>query len=349
MLAAKLFGPGDVRVVECDVPAITSDEMLLRVEAAAICGTDLRMVANGWKGVDERHPLTLGHEVSGTIVQVGQNVQGYAPGMRVAVAPNMGCGICDACVRGDTHLCTQYQAFGINRDGGFAEYLCVPGAAIAQGNVMVLGTETPFATAALFEPMSCVLNGQQRAGVRLNDTVLVIGAGPIGVMHALLAQASGAARVLISDLSAARRQQCLALVPGAAALPGNNLLEEVMQETKGRGVDVCITACPSAAAQAQAPSLMAMNGRILYFGGLPTGRDEVCLATNFIHYRQLSICGSTRANVAQFRAVAKMEAAGNLKLGALVSKCFALADFSTALAYASSAAGLKTVIVPPIS
>ena len=106
MLAAKLFGANDIRIVTCDRPEISENEMLLKTAAAAICGTDLRMIGNGYKGVDAEHPLTLGHEISGTIERVGRLVAGYRPGMKVAVAPNVGCGICDACVQGDTHLCS---------------------------------------------------------------------------------------------------------------------------------------------------------------------------------------------------------------------------------------------------
>ena len=344
MKAAKLFGANDVRVVDCDIPGISDNEILLKTKAAAFCGTDLRMIGNGYKGVDEQHPLTLGHEIAGVIEQVGKNVKGYEKGMRVAIAPNMGCGICDWCVAGDTHLCPAYTAFGINMDGGFAEYVRIPANTISQGNIMILDDDMDMATAALFEPMSCVFNGQELTGIRLNDTVLVIGAGPIGIMHVLLARAKGAAKVYIRDISKERMDQCVALVKGTVAIPEDNLEEAVMKLTNGKGVDVCITACPSPVAQVEALKVMAMNGRILYFGGLPAGKDEVTLPTNIIHYRQLAIHGSTRANVDQLRSVAKMVMAGNLDLGKLVSKTFPLDQFLQAVEYAKKAEGLKTVI-----
>jgi len=344
MKAAKLFGANDVRIVECDIPVINDDEILLKTKAAAFCGTDLRMINNGYKGVDEQHPLTLGHEIAGIIEQVGKNVGGYEKGMNVALAPNIGCGICDWCVSGDTHLCPSYTAFGINIDGGFAEYVRIPRNTITQGNIMILDDDMDLATAALFEPMSCVFNGQERTGINLNDTVLVIGAGPIGIMHVLLARAKGAAKVFIRDLSKERMDQCVDMVKGTVAIPDDNLEEAVMKLTRGRGVDVCITACPAPQAQVDALKVMAMNGRILYFGGLPAGKDAVTLATNIIHYRQLAIHGSTRANVNQLRSVAKMVMAGNLDLGKLVSRTFPLAEFPQAVEYAKKAEGLKTVI-----
>ncbi|MCE5344406.1 MAG: alcohol dehydrogenase catalytic domain-containing protein [Eubacteriales bacterium] len=344
MLAAKLFGPEDIRVLECPIPEIGEDELLLKTSAAALCGSDLRMIANGYEGVDAVHPLTLGHEVSGVIEKVGKNVTDYHPGMRIAIAPNYGCGVCDECVRGDTHLCADYQAFGINMDGGFAEYMRVPSRLITQGNLMVLSQDFPMEVAAILEPFSCVLNGQERANVHLNDTVLVIGAGPIGVMHAMLAKALGASKVMIRDMSLERMLNCKQIDPWFITVPEENLTQAVMRHTNGRGVDVCITACPSVQAQADALQLMAMCGRVLYFGGLPVGNDQVTLHTNLIHYRQLQISGSTRTNTRQYREVAKMLAAGRIDLAPIITTRYPLFDFKKAVENARKGQGLKTVI-----
>jgi L-iditol 2-dehydrogenase len=345
MRAAKLFGAGDIRVVTCDIPDISDDEILLRTAAAAICGSDLRMIGNGYKGVDPDHPLTLGHEFAGVIESVGASVQGYSTGMRVSVAPNMGCGVCDHCVRGDTHLCASYRAFGINMDGAFAEYIRIPVDAIRQGNIAILDDSLSADVAACVEPMSCVVNGQQLTGIHRNDVVLVIGAGPIGVMHAKLAMASGAARVLVYDLSAQRMEQCAALVANCTAVTGNGLKESVMALTRGQGVDVCIIACPSPEMQALSLELMRMNGRILYFGGLPADKDMVSIPTNLIHYRQLSIHGSTRANVSQYRESLEMASSGLLDLSAIITGRFRIEQFRDAVQHMRSAAGLKAVII----
>ena len=344
MKAAKLFGPNDIRVVDCDIPGFGDDEILLKTKAAAICGTDLRMIGNGYKGVDKEHPLTLGHEIAGIIEQVGKNVKGYAKGMKIALAPNIGCGICDWCTSGDTHLCPDYTAFGINMDGGFAEYVRIPRNAIIQGNLMILDDSMSMDAAALIEPASCVLNGQQRTNIRLNDKVLIIGAGPIGIMHGLLARTFGAAKVYIRDLSVQRMKQSVELIPGACAIEEDDVEAAAKRLTGGRGFDVTITACPSSSAQVEALKVTGMNGRILYFGGLPAGKDEVTLATNYIHYKQLSIHGSTRGNVSQYRAIAKMNQAGTLDLSKLISRRYTIGEFADAVEYAKKAEGLKTVI-----
>jgi len=119
MLALRLYGPQDIRLEEVPIPVINDDEILLKTDAAAVCGTDVRMWQNGQKGVDAEHPLILGHEFAGTIVEVGKNVPFYQVGMQVAMQPNIGSGICDRFVDGKFHLCDDYRAFGINMDGAF--------------------------------------------------------------------------------------------------------------------------------------------------------------------------------------------------------------------------------------
>jgi len=203
MKALRLYGKNDIRLADVPVPEIGKDELLLKVEAAAICGSDVRMWQNGLDWVDGEHPLTLGHEFAGTIAEAGVHVSCYEKGMRVAVAPNIGCGICDACVSGDQHLCDTYQAFGINIDGAFAEYVRIPASAISRGNLMVLPEGVTPAEAALNEPLSCAYNGFLKCMVSPGDYGMVVGAGPIGIFHALLLKMAGAGKVVMNDLSAA--------------------------------------------------------------------------------------------------------------------------------------------------
>lgn len=346
MKALQLFGKQDIRLAELPKPEIAADEILLKVKAASICGTDVRMYNNGYAGVDGAHPLTLGHEVAGVIERVGSAVHGYASGMRVAVAPNMGCGICDQCASGNTHLCPDYAAFGINLPGGFAEYMAIPAAAIRQGNITPLSDDISFEEAALIEPFSCVFNGQQIAGVYPGDSVLVIGSGPIGIMHAMYAIAQGAARVMMNDLQQPRLDKAKELVPELVLLsPEGDLRQKVMDETGGKGVDLCIIAAPAPQAQAASFEYMAMNGRLLFFGGLPKDRENVPLNTNILHYRQLRLFGCTRASLYGYRTSAKLVGSGRVPLGRLVSASFPIDDYRQAFDNAIQAVGLKNVIV----
>lgn len=344
MLAARLYDAGDLRVETCEKPKIEDNEILLRTSAAAICGTDLRMIAHGAQGVHPKHPLILGHEVSGIIEHVGPKVQKYQPGMKVALAPNIGCGICDTCVAGNTHLCNNYRAFGINIDGGFAEFMRIPANAIAQGNILILNNDADTREAAIFEPLACVVNGQEQINVKAGDTVLIIGAGPIGLMHARLAEIKGALHVYIYDLSKERMVQAKKMSGNLIPIYETDLKSAVLSLTNDRGVDVCIVACPSGAAQAESLELMAMNGRILFFGGLPPGSDKIVLQTNLVHYRQLKICGSTRSSLGQYRFAAQLAASGKLRLNDLISARFNLTEFHEAIDMAEKSIGFKTVI-----
>lgn len=345
MLAAKLYGEKDVRIVECGIPQIGADEILVKTSAAAICGSDLRMIENGYQGVDQAHPLILGHEMCGVIQETGKNVTGYKAGDRVAIAPNIGCGHCKNCLEGDYHLCEAYQALGINMDGGFAQYIRVPGKALQQGNVILIDDSVSAQEAAIFEPAACVLNGQERIGIHAGEDVLIIGAGPIGILHALLARLQGAGRIFLSDLSGERIRKCTELAPDIIPLDAGNLEKDVMEKTGGRGVDVCITACAAKAVQETSFALMNMKGRILFFGGLPKGKDLIQMHSNLLHYKELKVCGSTRCNAQQCRKIASLVREGKLDLKGLISRTFALEDFEEAVRYAASGQGLKTIIL----
>ena len=343
MKAAMFYGKDDMRIQEIPIPQINDREVLLKVKSAAICGTDIRMFKNGANGVDADHPLVLGHEVSGVIAKVGDKVHAYKEGMRVAVAPNMGCGFCDFCVSGNTHLCNEYKALGINLDGGFAEYVRIPETAIQQGNITVLTDNVSFDEAAINEPLSCVYNGFMHYDVNPGDTVLIIGGGPIGIMHAKLAKMAGAARVMIYDLSLERLEACKK-VDESFIIISEKLKENVFGITHGYGLDVCVTACPAPQAQSEALELMATEGRVCFFGGLPKDREIVPINTNLIHYKQLKLTGSARASLSQYRKTLDFISSGILSVKELVSGRFSLDEIAEALELAANAKGIKSII-----
>lgn len=345
MKAAFLYNKMDLRVTDVPVPEISDNEILLKVASASVCGTDVRMHTHGYRNVDEQNPLLLGHEVSGVIHAVGRNVADrYREGTRVAVAPNMGCGQCDLCISGNTHLCADYRAFGINMPGAFAEFLVVPEAAIRQGNVVPIPDHLSFEEAALAEPLACIYNAFQRLAITLGDDVLVVGAGPIGLMHALMAQKAGAAKVIISDLNPGRLAFVDENYSGFITVPLDKLDETVARLTDGRGVDVCITANPSPKSQIKSLELTAVNGRINFFGGIPSGSDLSGFDTNLIHYRQLIVSGTTRQSVSQFRKVVKLMADGVLPVAKLVTHRYKLEDIQTAIDSMKTGQGIKHAI-----
>ena len=344
MKALKLFGPGDIRLVEVDRPTISSRELLLKTEAAAICGTDVRMWQNGAKGVDERSPLTLGHEFAGTIVEVGADVPFYRPGMRVGMQPNIGCGICDRCVSGNFHLCDDYRAFGINMDGAFAEYVRIPGEAVLRGNLQVLPENVSSEEAAVCEPLSCAYNGFTKCFVRPGEYALVVGAGPIGAMHAQLLHMAGAV-VTMNDVVPERLELCKRIMPFVQTYCGDDLPGYVRGWTRGRGLYVAVTACPVPAVQQAVLPLMNYGGRVNFFGGIPASKQPVPIDTNLIHYRELIVTGSTRSSVAQFRKVLDFVSLGLLDTRSVITHRYSLEDILEAFGNARAARGIKHVIV----
>ncbi len=341
MTAVRLHDKEDIRVEEVDVPDIGDEELLVRVSSGFICGTDLRMFKHGHASAGDGKSVTLGHELAGTIASVGRSVSGYREEMRVTVDPNMGCGVCDMCVGGNTQLCPELKAIGIHLDGGFAEYVRIPRAAVLQGNVAVLPDSVSFEEAALVEPLSCVLNAAERCYTQPGDVVLVIGAGPIGIMHGKIHRMLGAGRILIHDLSESRLQMCRSLEPDFETVGPDKLREAVAEATGGQGVDVCITAAPSPEAQAEALELMAVNGRLMLFGGLPKDRQIVSMNNNLIHYRQIVVTGTTRQNLRQYRACLDLIAKRTISVGDLITHRYALSEAATAFENAGSQVGLK--------
>jgi L-iditol 2-dehydrogenase len=344
MQAAALYGKQDLRVAEADRPQIDNGEILLRVKGAFVCGTDVRMYHNGYPGISETTPMILGHEGSGVVVRCGSDVKNFKEGTRVAVAPNVGCGICDYCVSGNTHLCSSSKALGIHMPGFFAEYVKIPEDFVRQGNVVEIPDSLSFEEAALAEPLSCVFNAFEKSKIRPGETVLVIGAGPIGLMHAKMAQIAGVEKIIINDLSRERLDLCRQIDSTFITLESGNLKEELDTLTAGRGVDVCITACPAPQAQQIALELAAINGRIVFFGGLPADKAHVLLNTNLIHYKQLEVTGTTRQSLSQYRRTLKLVACGRINIKDLISSRTALAEIQSALDDISLARSLKSAI-----
>lgn len=343
MLGARLYGKEDLRLEEMEIPQISEEEVLVKIKSAAICGTDVRMYNNGANGIDAEHPLVIGHEMAGVIEKVGKRVPFYKEGMRVAVAPNMGCGLCDDCISGNSHMCRDYRALGISLDGGFAEYVKIPAAAVRSGNIVPMADHVSYAEAAITEALSCVYNGISQCHIRPGDAVVVIGAGPIGMMHAMLAKMSGAGKVFVSDIAQNRLEACKDIDPSFIPV-GADVAEVVEKMTGGHGADVVITACPVPSAQQNALKMAANYGRICFFGGLPADRQEVPLNSNLIHYKQLIVTGSTRASLKQFKESLGFVTDGILDVKKLITRHFPLSEIQQGFEYAKAANGLKNII-----
>ena len=316
MKAAVFHGPGDLRVGEMPRPEITDAEVLLQVAACALCGSDLRTFRHGARNIDK--PVVLGHELSGTIVEIGAHVSGYEAGQRVAVAPAIPCGECLYCRRGVQTMCERLRSIGYEFNGGLAEYMAVPASAVRAGCVNHLPDAVPFAEAAIAEPLACVINAQDLLGVTESDTVVVIGAGPVGCLHAGLARVRGASTVVLVDMRAERLKIAQAFCDLTIDASSEDVHGRVLEVTGGSGASVVIVAAPSHRAQEQAVLLAARRGRINFFGGLPKADPIISLDANVVHYRELTIVGSYGSRPEQNRQALQLVAGGQLPIHRLI-------------------------------
>jgi L-iditol 2-dehydrogenase len=347
MFALNYHGPDELRVEEVPIPQIGPDEILLRVSAASICGTDLRI----WHGGHRKYPVGTvripGHEVTGEIAEVGKNIQNLTAGQQVFVAPNMGCGHCRQCISGNNNRCADYAALGVTLDGAFAEYMRVPAAAVLQGNVMPVAEGIGVDMAALIEPLACVLRGQRALAIQPGDVVLVMGAGPIGIMHMLLARLSGAGKVLVSELGEERALQAKRLGAERVIQPEKEDIRAVIEaESDGQGADVVIVAAPSHQGQESALNLAAIGGRINFFGGLPKDRPTINFDSNLVHYKELLVTATTACSTNDCRQAAAIVNSGRVDLAPLISARYILKDALAAFQAAEDRHSLKVVVKP---
>ena len=347
MLAAVYHGPNDLRVEEYPVPDIDSGEVLLRVISTGICGTDLRILHGGHRKYPPGTVRIPGHEVVGEIVQVGDEVSGLDISQHVVVAPNVGCGRCKQCVSGNTNLCALFNAPGITFDGSFAQYMRIPAAAILQGNLIPIDKSKDPAVATLIEPLACVLRGQGELRIQPAETILVIGAGPIGLMHIMLAKMRGAGKVVVSELIPERLTLAKELGADCTVNPGEeNLIAIVAEETHGAGFDVVIVATPVSEAQEISLELAAIGGRINFFGGLPKDRSTIKFNSNLVHYKELLVTGTTGSCTNDCLRAVEIFNSSRIELSKLIGARFSLTDALEAFKAAEEGSALKVVMLP---
>jgi len=345
MRVAVFYGPEDLRLEERPRPTPKDHELLIEVGACAICGSDLRTYRFGARNITR--PVVIGHEIAGTIIEAGEALAGWRAGERVAVAPAIPCCDCRYCRRGLPTMCDELRSIGYEYDGGFADCMIVPWSALRAGCVNRIPDGLSFEEAALAEPLACAINAQELLGVGLDDAVAILGAGPLGLMHAELAKVRGARKVIIVDvrvrrLELARDFSADVLIDGAS----EDVPARVLAETEGAGASVAIVAASSAEAQAQALTLAAKRGRISFFGGLPKSNPMTSLNSNLIHYRELFVVGAYGSEPRHNRMALELLASGRINASRLISLVIPLERLMDGLAAAAEGRVLKVVVKP---
>jgi L-iditol 2-dehydrogenase len=346
MKAAIYRGVGRIDVEDVSKPDCPDDGVLVKVIACGICGSDIRTYSHG-------HPLlkipwTMGHEVAGLIEEVGSSVTRYQVGQRVVVNPVVGCGNCAFCVRGQQNLCVNARFFGYDFRGGFAEYMEVPGAVLSKPDpIVVIEDAVSFEVATTADPISCALHAAELSGVGVGDTVAVLGAGPIGCIHAAVAKLRGAQRVFMSDVRE-QRLQLARRFGGELFVDASkeDVVQVIVAASCGSGVDVVIVACPSGEAQQQALRMVRRGGTVCLFGGLPKEKPTIELDSNRVHYGEIKVTGSIAATPRDFSLAVRLLNGGCLDAEGLVTECFPIDRIADAFKPDALNRNLRIVVHP---
>ena len=339
MRAVVLHGPGDLRLDEIPEPDLPTGGLVVRTAAIGICGSDVRTWRHGSPRL--RGPQVLGHEFAGIVA--ASDVADIPRGTSVAVCPGAPCGRCRACAVGHANLCRQRLVLGYDLPGGMADLVAVPADWVRTGGIVALDPAAPIERGAIVEPLHTVLNGQDQVRIERGERVLVLGLGPIGVLHVAVARSAGA-MVLGLDPDAER-------VARAATILGADTVDRLVTLPDGRaasadgGFDVVIVAVGAREALATAIASAEPGGRILAFAGLPPDVRAIELDMNDLHYRQLAIQGAFGGTPDTFRRAAAWLAGNPLDTAAFAPGRFPLADALAAFEAAAAGRGLKTLLM----
>jgi len=336
MRAAVYRGPGQIGLESRDVPRPGPTDILVQVKACGLCGTDVHIL-------DGQYPATpgiaLGHEYAGVVVEAGAEVTRLKPGDTVAVDPNIACGSCPSCRRGDVHLCENLQALGVTRDGGFAEMCRLP-ASQAHPVPPALAVEQW----ALVEPLSCCLHGLDLADIKSGDRVAILGAGPIGLLMTQLVRNAGASYVLVSDPIPDKRTLAAQLGADEVVDPKTIPLGDALRRRAPEGADVVLECVGAPATAALALELARRGGTVVWFGVSPPGAT-IPIEPYAVYRKELTIRAAF-VNPHTFARAVALLGQGRIQGTPLISHRYDLAGVAEAIATVKAGRAIKALVLP---
>jgi L-iditol 2-dehydrogenase len=341
MQAIVYHAPGDIRVEEIAKPKCVPGGLLVRVDACAVCGTDLKSRQHGNPRI--KAPLVLGHEFTGLVEH--STVGEFRFGDRIVMATSVSCGQCFYCQRGWRNLCKDLAPMGFAYPGGMAEYTAIPPLALQGGHVVKVPPHVEAKCAALAEPVSCAVNSVRQCGIQQGDTVLVMGAGPMGLLNALVARAAGAKTVLLSEPNPLRRKQAEQFDLDRILDPEADDISKIVHAAAGgNGADVVIVAAPAIPPQEQALSLVRRRGTVCLFASLPPGNSMLTLDSRVLHYGEIRLIGSSDSTPEHVQEAVSMIADKRIPAEKIASHCLPLGDIEHAFELMISGAALRVVL-----
>jgi L-iditol 2-dehydrogenase len=347
MLAAVLYGSEDLRMERIPVPSIGAGELLLRVGAALTCGTDLKVYRRGYHAMMLKPPVVFGHELAGVVVELGAGVTKFAVGDRVLPLNSAPCDGCYFCRHNQQNLCQNL----LFNNGAYAQYMRIP-ARIVEKNTLLVPDGVPLEHAALTEPLACVILGLEQSGAKAGDTMVVIGAGPIGLMFMHTAHLSG-----IRVIAVVKREDQIATALHFGATDvvqitaGVDTVAAVRELTgEARGADVVIEAVARPATWEQAVGMVRKGGVVNFFGGPPSG-TVVGLDTNRLHYGDITLKATFHLTPETARTAFALITGGRFKAAEFITRTAKLSEVPDVFARmttrsADKVRDIKTAIFP---
>jgi L-iditol 2-dehydrogenase len=342
MKAAMLYGVKDLRIEDVETPKVGVGEVLVRVKAATTCGTDLKIFQRGYVEKVIKLPTVFGHEWAGEVVKVGEGLEWPRKGMRVRAGNSAPCLRCVMCSKGKYNLCENM----IWLWGAYAEYIKVP-ARMVRVNMQEIPPHISYEEAAITEPLACVLHGVEEARVKLGDSVAIIGAGPIGLLHLLTLKKMGAEKVIMVDVVEERLEFAEKLGADATVNAGReNVEERIRGLTGGYGADVVIEAIGKPETWEQALKLVRKGGTVLEFGGCPPG-TEIRVDAEQLHYGETTVLGTFHATPLHFRKALNLIASKTIDVAPLITRKMPLERIREAFEILSTAKNEIKIAIQP--
>jgi L-iditol 2-dehydrogenase len=339
MRVAMWYNNRDVRLEEMPIPHIGPGELLVRVAASGICGSDVME----WYRLD-RAPLVLGHEFAGEVVGVGEGVERYKEGDRVVVAHHVPCNTCHYCLSGHPTACDTLRRTNFD-PGGFAEYVRLPNINVDRGTFL-LPEDVSFEEATFVEPLACVLRGQRRAQLQPGQSVLVIGSGISGLLHVQLARALGAGLIVTTDISAYRREAAKRL--GAdMAIDADEYSPERLREVNGFLADLVIVCTGAVPTITQALSSVERGGTVLFFAPTAPGVTTPISINDLFWRTDITLTTSYAGSPADYAAALRLIRARRLPVGEMITHRLGLAEAGLGFQLVAEARDSLKVIIEP--
>ncbi len=342
MKAAVVYGKNDIRVEQYKDPSPGRGDIVVRTKVSGICATDIKTLLG--QGLPKDLPTILGHEVVGEVSSLGEGVSGFQEGDRVAVYPIAVCGDCYYCKKGRHNLCENEFGLAHGIEGGFAEYVRIPRQIVDIGGVAKIPDHLSFEKAALTEPLSCVYASLRACNVKAGDFVVVLGAGPMGLMHLKMAKCAGA-KVVSVDLLDDRLAVAAKMGADFCLNPDKvDHKEEIKKITGGRGADTVIGSLGVPKVIEENLKLTAKGGTFNIFGGPPAGQT-ISVDPRWLHYFEIKLTGTFAATPSDFKECLDLIAKGEIEVEDLISDRFSIDNFLDAVERAKNQTMIRGVVV----